>query len=94
MKFWAKWLRKIHRWLAVPTFILIPTAVILKLTGNGQVMTSLPQWEMIQSLLMLFLAISGAYLYYLPYLTKRKRQQRRKNGASAGQKQIVKGDIR
>jgi len=28
MKFWNKWLRKIHRWLAAPTFILIPTAVI------------------------------------------------------------------
>ncbi|MCP4419564.1 MAG: hypothetical protein GY805_23375 [Chloroflexi bacterium] len=88
MKFLSKWLRKIHRWLAVPTFILIPTAVILKLTGNGQVMADIPQWEMAQSLLMLFLAISGAYLYYLPYLAKRKRQQKRKSGAIASPKQI------
>jgi hypothetical protein len=41
--------------------------------------------EMIQSLLILILAISGAYLYNLPYLTKRKRQQRRKNSALARQ---------
>ncbi len=92
MKFWTKWLRKIHRWLAVPTFVLIPTAVILKLTGNGQVMAAIPQWEMIQSLLMLFLAISGAYLYYLPYLTKRKRKQRRRNNVSGRQTQMLKGD--
>lgn len=90
MKFWNKWLRKTHRWLAVPTFILIPTAVILKLTGNGALMASFPQWEMMQSLLMLFLAISGAYLYFLPFLTKRKRQQKRKTGASAPQKNILK----
>lgn len=88
MKFWTKWLRKIHRWLAVPTFILIPTAVILKLTGNGAVMAAVPQWEMVQSLLMLFLAITGSYLYLLPYLSKRKRQQKRKNGASTIQKQM------
>lgn len=90
MKFWSKWLRKIHRWLAVPTFILIPTAVILRLTGNGQVMASFPQWEILQSLLMLFLAISGAYLYLLPYLTKRKRQQKRKNGVSAAKTHMAK----
>lgn len=85
MKFWTKWLRKIHRWLAVPTFILIPTAVILKLTGNGAVMAAVPQWEIVQSLLMLFLAITGSYLYLLPYLTKWKRQQKRNNSASAVQ---------
>lgn len=83
MKFWTKWLRKIHRWLAIPMFILIPISVVLKISGNGAIMAAIPQWEIVQSLLMLFLVISGAYLFYLPYLTKRKRKQRRTNGISA-----------
>lgn len=80
MKFWNKWLRKIHRWLAIPMFILVPISVVLKVSGNGAVMASIPQWEVIQSLAMLFLVISGAYLFFLPYWTKRKRNQRRNNG--------------
>ncbi len=77
MKSWTKWLRKIHRWISVPMFILIPVSVVLKVSGNGAVMASIPQWEILQSILMLFLAISGTYLYFLPYLMKRKRKQRR-----------------
>lgn len=76
MKFWTKWLRKIHRWLSVPMFILIPISVVLKVSGNGSMMAAIPQWEIIQSLLMLLLAISGAYLYFLPYMMKRKRKKR------------------
>ena len=83
MKFWNKWLRKIHRWLAIPMFILVPISVVLKVSGNGAVMASIPQWEVIQSLAMLFLVISGAYLFFLPYWTKRKRNQRRNNGVEA-----------
>ena len=85
MKFWNKWLRKIHRWLAIPMFILVPISVVLKVSGNGAVMASIPQWEVIQSLVMLFLVISGAYLFFLPYWTKRKRNQRRNNGVEATQ---------
>jgi len=76
MKFWNKWLRKSHRWLAIPMLILIPISLILKLTGNGAVIASIPQWEALQSLLILFLALSGAYLYFLPYLNKWKRNRR------------------
>lgn len=85
MKFWNKWLRKIHRWLAIPMFILVPISVVLKASGNGAVMASIPQWEVIQSLAMLFLVISGAYLFFLPYWTKRKRNQRRNNGVEVVQ---------
>ena len=85
MKFWNKWLRKIHRWLAIPMFILVPISVVLKVSGNGAVMASIPQWEVIQSLVMLFLVISGAYLFFLPYWTKRKRNQRRNNRVEADQ---------
>lgn len=77
MKFWTKWLRKIHRWLSIPMFILIPVSVVLKVSGNGAVMTNIPQWEMVQSILMLFLAISGTYLYFLPSVTKWQRNKNR-----------------
>ncbi len=34
-KFFNKWSRKFHRWIAIPTLILIPLAVISKFTGAG-----------------------------------------------------------
>jgi hypothetical protein len=80
MKFWNKWLRKIHRWFAIPTLILIPLTIILKLSGNGQIIAQIPQWELAQSLLILFLTITGGYLYLIPYLSKWKRNKRRKTG--------------
>lgn len=79
MNAWNKWSRKIHRWFAIPTLILIPVSVVLKVSGNGQVMANIPQWEIAQSLLMLLLAISGGYLYLIPYISKWKRNKRRKS---------------
>jgi hypothetical protein len=84
MKFWNKWLRKIHRWFAIPTLILIPLSVVLKVSGNGQIMAQIPQWEIAQSLLMLLLAITGGYLYLVPYISKWQRNKRR-NAARARQ---------
>ena len=75
-KFLSKWLRKIHRWLAVPTAILIPVVVILKFT-SGSGMRLPPQLEQVQSLLMLTLVISGSYLFLLPYLAKWLRKKRK-----------------
>ena len=76
-KFFNKWTRKIHRWIAVPTAILIPVAVILKFTGDSST-HFLPQIEQFQSILMLLLAISGIYLYLIPYIVKGQRKSRRK----------------
>ena len=76
-KFFNKWTRKIHRWLAVPTAILIPIAVILKFAGDSSVHFP-PQVEQFQSILMLLLAISGAYLYLIPYIVKGQRKRRKK----------------
>jgi|SaaInl8_200m_RNA_FD_contig_81_760879_length_2637_multi_3_in_0_out_0_3 hypothetical protein len=86
-KFFNKWLRKIHRWLAVPTAILIPIAVILKFAGNSSAQFP-PQVEKIQSILMLLLAISGAYLYLIPYIVKGQRKRRTKSQEAAQQKII------
>ncbi len=83
MKFWNKWSRKIHRWFAIPTLILIPLSVVLKVSGNGHVMANIPQWEIAQSLLMLLLAITGGYLYLVPYISKWQREKRKKVKATA-----------
>ena len=75
-KFFNKWSRKFHRWIAIPTIILIPLAVISKFAGEGA--AHLPsQVEQFQSILMLLLAISGAYLYLIPYIAKRRRNKRK-----------------
>jgi hypothetical protein len=76
-KFFNKWSRKFHRWLAVPTAILIPIAVILKFAGDSSVHFP-PQIEQFQSILMLLLAISGTYLYLIPYIVKWQRKRRKK----------------
>lgn len=76
-KFFNKWTRIFHRWIAAPTIILIPIAVVTKFTGDGA--EHLPvQLEQFQSILMLLLAISGTYLYLIPYVVKWQRNQRQK----------------
>lgn len=81
-KFLNKWLRKIHRWLAVPTVILIPIALVIKIFGSPAAKETLMRFEMVQSLLMLTLAITGAYLYLLPYIVKWQRKQKQQGKAS------------
>jgi hypothetical protein len=76
-KFLRKWTRIFHRWIAIPTLVIIPLAVIAKFTGDG--VDGLPaNVEQFQSILMLLLAISGAYLYLIPYLAKWARNKRQK----------------
>ncbi len=83
-KSWNKWSRKFHRWIAIPTLILIPLAVISKFSGTIKHLP--PQVEKFQSILMLLLAISGAYLYLIPYIAKRKRDKRKKNQITVAQR--------
>ena len=81
-KFFNKWTRKLHRWIALPTIILIPIAVIAKFSGN-RIEIIPPQLEQIQSLLVLLLAISGVYLFLIPYIAKWQRDRRKKAQAVA-----------
>jgi hypothetical protein len=81
-KFFNKWSRKFHRWIAIPTIIIIPLAVITKFTGDG-ILHLPPQIEQLQSILMLLLVISGTYLYLIPYLVKWQRNHRKKAKAAA-----------
>lgn len=76
-KFLSKWLRKIHRWIAVPTALAIPAAVVIKLVGNPEMVDWWEKMDKIPSLLMLAMAISGAYLFLLPYIVKGQRNAKR-----------------
>jgi hypothetical protein len=75
-KFLNKWFRKIHRWIAIPTALLIPVAVVIKLIGSPDAIALWEKWDKLPSIFMLFMAITGSYLYLLPYIVK---GQRRKN---------------
>ena len=81
-KFFNKWSRKFHRWIAIPTIIIIPLAVISKFTGDS-IAHLPPQIEQLQSILMLLLVISGTYLYLIPYMVKWQRNHRKKAKAAA-----------
>ncbi|MBA4399293.1 MAG: hypothetical protein C0396_05435 [Anaerolinea sp.] len=80
IKFFSKWLRKFHRWIAVPTALAIPLAFVIKLVGNPQIVEAWGKLERIPSILMLIMAISGAYLFLLPYIIK---GQRKRNATSS-----------
>ena len=75
-KWLSKWLRKFHRWIAVPTAIAIPAVLILKLVGSKELMEIWQKLEKIPSILMLIMALSGAYLFLLPYIVKGQRKKR------------------
>lgn len=76
MKFLNKWLRKIHRWIAVPTALLIPFRLIIEAMSNPSVLEFWDKWEKLPSMLMLFMAITSSYLYLLPYIVKGQRKQK------------------
>ncbi len=75
-KFLNKWFRKFHRWIAIPTALLIFAAVAIKLFGNPQINAAWEKLDKIPSILMLVMAISGAYLFLLPYIVKEQRKKR------------------
>lgn len=75
-KFLSKWFRKFHRWIAVPTALAIPTAVVIKLVGDPQTVAAWEKLDKIPSILMLVMAISGAYLFLLPYIVKLQRKRK------------------
>lgn len=75
-KFLAKWVRKFHRWIAIPTAIAIPAALIIKVIGDPNLLKVWEKIEKFPSILMLIMAISGSYLYLLPYIAKSLRKRR------------------
>lgn len=82
-KILSKWFRRFHRWIAVPTALLIPAAVIIKLVGSPETIAAWEKLDKIPSILMLVMSVSGTYLFLLPYIVKGQRKQK----ASSGQGQ-------
>ncbi len=82
-KFLSKWFRKFHRWIAIPTALAIPAAVVIKLIDNPKTVAAWEKLDKIPSLLMLIMAISGAYLFLLPYIVKGQRKKRMDSSTAA-----------
>lgn len=74
-KILSKWFRKFHRWLAVPTALFILAGVVIKFVGGQQLGAAWEKVNNLPSILMLVMAISGAYLFLLPYIVKAKRKR-------------------
>ena len=83
-KFLSKWLRKIHRWIAVPTALAIPVAFVIKLAGSPELTSLWERWDKLPSVLMLAMAITGADLFLLPYIVRAQRKKTAGRAASAG----------
>ncbi len=66
-KFFRKWLRKAHRWLALPFAALIP---VVLLTRHSPISMQVQQS---QQILLLVMALTGLYLFLLPWWTKWKK---------------------
>jgi hypothetical protein len=73
----SKWLRKFHRWIVVPTALSIPVASVIKLIGNPKLTALGAKWDKLPSILMLVMALTGAYLFLLPYIVKAQRKKRK-----------------
>jgi|GEM_PF-3224839 len=64
-KWWYTFARKAHRFLAYPTIILIPAIIIIRIIAP-EVESSIKFVFMGQSLIMLFLMITGVLLFIIP----------------------------
>ncbi len=81
----SKWFRKFHRWIAVPTALAIPAAVIIKFFGDPQLVAAWENLDKIPSVLMLIMAISGTYLFLLPYIVRGQRRKKTDSASRGGQ---------
>lgn len=71
-KFLNKYVRKFHRWLALPFVVLILMVFLARNSPVGAVA------QRSQQILMLTMAITGLYLFLLPWWVKWNRNRRMK----------------
>lgn len=71
-KFLNKYVRKFHRWVAVPTALMIIFLAFARSTPYRATA------QRLQQPLMLGMANTGVYLFLLPWWTKWRRRERRK----------------
>jgi hypothetical protein len=75
---WNNWIRQIHRWLS----IVFTLAVIANLVAMGKEET--PVWVGFLALFpLIFLLLTGLYLFALPYAAKWRRGQRGRDGLTS-----------
>ncbi|MBN1524936.1 MAG: hypothetical protein JW904_10655 [Spirochaetales bacterium] len=79
----TKWARKLHRWLAYPTIILVPLMIVLRMVNSGAEEAVPGIIVMLQSFLMLSLVLSGLILFVGPKLIKRSAAARAARKADA-----------
>ena len=65
-----KWLRRFHRWLVLPFVALLLIILVTRGSAAGDIA------QRAQGPLLIIMAITGAYLWLLPYLTKWRRRRR------------------
>ena len=66
---WNKWFRQIHRWLAIVFTLFVIANIVVNVVPLGQ--EELTLWLGYLTLLpLLFLLLTGLYLFVLPYVTK------------------------
>lgn len=69
-KFLNKYVRKFHRWLALPFIGIVITLMLTQGTPTGNVV------QRVQQVMILTTVITGAYLFLLPYWAKWQRRSR------------------
>jgi len=72
-KFLRKWIRKFHRWLVLPFIALMLTVIFTRGTAVGNIA------QRIQAPILIIMAVTGAYLYFLPLWNKWKRRKVKEN---------------
>lgn len=66
-KLLRKYLRKTHRWLALPFAALIVTVLVTRDSSFGSAI------QQTQQVLLLVMALTGLYLFLLPWWTRWRR---------------------
>lgn len=70
-RFLNKYVRKVHRWLALPFVVLILAMLLARNTQAGFAA------QRAQQILILAMALTGLYLFGLPWWAKWRRHERR-----------------
>lgn len=69
---WSKWIRQTHRWVSI-AFVAAVVLVTIAVSGGEEP----AQWVYLSPLAPLaLLALSGLYLFLLPYATKWRSRRR------------------
>jgi len=76
-KYLRKYLRKAHRWLALPFAALIIVVLATRGSSLGEGV------QQAQQILLLIMALTGLYLFLLPWWTKLKKGRAVGGGAFA-----------